>query len=48
MQTALTIIFWWFAINFVGGAIWTCYCMWPRQRFHSRSEPIRRLRTKLP
>jgi len=32
MQTVLTVIFWWFAINFAGAAIWTCYCMWPRRR----------------
>jgi hypothetical protein len=35
MQTALIIIFWWFAINFIGAAVWTCYRMWRPRRCHS-------------
>jgi hypothetical protein len=42
MRTVLTLIIWWFSANLVIAAIWTCYCMWPRQRSHSRLERIRR------
>jgi hypothetical protein len=41
MGMVLTIIIWWFSANIVIAAIWTCYCMWPRQRHHSRLRPIR-------
>jgi len=46
MRTVLTIITWWFSINLALGVIWTCYCMWPRQRL--TLQPIRRVPTKLP
>jgi len=36
METALTIIFWWFTINLAVTAIWTCYCLWPRRRLPSQ------------
>ena len=33
MAMALTVIFWWVAINLVVAAVWTCYCLWSRNRF---------------
>jgi hypothetical protein len=46
MQTVLIIVLWWIAVSVGTTAIWTCYCLWPRQRDaqHSlRLLPIRRL-----
>jgi hypothetical protein len=41
MRMVLTILIWWFSANIVIAAIWTCYCIWPRQSDHSRLRPIR-------
>jgi hypothetical protein len=36
MATALTVIFWWVAIDLVVAAAWSCYCLWLRRRFTSQ------------